>query len=688
MNSKDSCYFAKKLCMHTKYPNLLSPLDLGFTKLKNRVIMGSMHTGLEEEKNGYERMAAYYEARAKGGVGLIVTGGISPNIAGWVGPFSSKLTNKRTARKHKLITDSVHKHKGKICMQILHSGRYGYHPFAVAPSAIKSPISPFKPWKLSSWGIKRTIKSFVKCAELAKFAGYDGVEIMGSEGYLINQFIAKKTNKRTDKWGGSYENRIRLAVSIVKDVREAVGKDFIIIYRLSMLDLVEGGSSWEEVVELAKKIEKAGATIINTGIGWHEARIPTIGTMVPRGAFSWVTKKMMGEVSIPLITTNRINTPELGEKILKDGHANMISMARPFLADPDFIKKAEENRADEINTCIACNQACLDHVFKRKIASCLVNPQACHETELIYSPVMNKKKIAVVGAGPAGLSFSCVAAERGHEVTMFDGSNEIGGQFNIAKQIPGKEEFHETIRYFNKRIEKANINVKLNTIVEANDLKDFDVIILSTGIQPRKPNINGVEHSKVMSYLDVLKHKKEIGGKVAIIGAGGIGFDVAEYITHEGKSSSLDVATFLKEWGIDSMGEARGGIEGVESVHPKSPREVFLMQRKETRVGAKLGKTTGWIHRTTLKNKKVNMINGVQYEKIDDKGLHYTRKEKTHILEVDNIVLCAGQLSKNILKEPLESMGKEVHLIGGAFLASELDAKRAIKQGAELAASI
>ena len=455
-----------------------------------------------------------------------------------------------------------------------------------------------------------------------------------------------------------------------------------------MLDLVEGGSSWEEVVELAKKIEKAGATIINTGIGWHEARIPTIGTMVPRGAFSWVTKKMMGEVSIPLITTNRINTPELGEKILKDGHANMISMARPFLADPDFIKKAEEDRADEINTCIACNQACLDHVFKRKIASCLVNPQACHETELVYSPVKNKKKIAVVGAGPAGMSFSCVAAERGHDVTMFDGSDEIGGQFNIAKQIPGKEEFHETIRYFTKRIEKASVNVKLNTIVEANDLKDFDVIILSTGIKPRKPNINGVDHSKVMSYLDVLKHKKEIGGKVAIIGAGGIGFDVAEYITHQGKSSSLDVTAFLKEWGIDGMGEARGGIEGVESMHPKSPREVFLMQRKESRVGAKLGKTTGWIHRATLKNKKVNMINGVQYDKIDDDGLHYTRKEKKHILEVDNIVLCAGQLSKNILKEPLESIGKEVHLIGGAFLASELDAKRAIKQGAVLAAKI
>ena len=674
--------------MHTKYPNLLSPLDLGFTKLKNRVIMGSMHTGLEEEKNGYERMAAYYEARAKGGVGLIVTGGISPNIAGWVSPFSSKLTNKRTAKKHRLITNAVHKHNGKICMQILHSGRYGYHPFAVAPSAIKSPISPFKPWKLSNWGIKRTIKSFVKCAQLAKFAGYDGVEIMGSEGYLINQFIAKKTNKRTDKWGGSYENRIRFAISIVEDVRKSLGKDFIIIYRLSMLDLVEGGSSWDEVVQLAKKIEKAGATIINTGIGWHEARVPTIATMVPRGAFSWVTKKMMGEVSIPLITTNRINTPELGEKILKDGHANMISMARPFLADPDFIKKAEEGRSDEINTCIACNQACLDHVFERKIASCLVNPQACHETELVYSPVKNKKKIAVVGAGPAGMSFSCVAAERGHEVTMFDGANEIGGQFNIAKQIPGKEEFHETLRYFSKRIQKADVNVKLNTTVDVNDLKDFDAIVLSTGIQPRTPKIDGVNHTKVMSYLDVLKHKKEVAGKVAIIGAGGIGFDVAEYITHEGKSSSLDVADFLKEWGIDGMGEARGGIEGVKSNPPKSPREVFLMQRKDSRVGAKLGKTTGWIHRATLKNKQVTMINGVQYDRIDDQGLHYTRKEKQHVLEVDNIILCAGQLSKNKLKKPLEEIGKEVHLIGGAFLASELDAKRAIKEGAELAASI
>jgi len=674
--------------MHTKYPQLLSPLDLGFVQLKNRVIMGSMHTGLEEQKNGYARMAAFYEARAKGGVGLIVTGGIAPNIAGWVGPFSSKLSNKRTAKKHKIITDAVHKHDGKICLQILHTGRYGYHPFAVAPSAIKSPISPFKPWRLSKWGIKRTIKSFIRCANLAKLAGYDGVEIMGSEGYLINQFIAQKTNKRTDEWGGSYENRIRLALSIVKGVREAIGKDFIIIYRLSMLDLVEGGSSWEEVVQLAKKIEQAGATIINTGIGWHESRVPTIATMVPRGAFSWVTKKMMGEVSIPLITTNRINTPELGEKLISEGHADMISMARPFLADPDFIVKAEQERANEINTCIACNQACLDHVFKRKIASCLVNPQACHETELIYKPTENSKKIAVVGAGPAGLSFSCVAAERGHEVTMFDGTTEIGGQFNIAKQIPGKEEFEETIRYFTQKIKTSGVNLKLNTIVDENQLKDFDLVILSTGIKPRKPGIKGINHSKVMSYLDVLKDKKEIGKTVAIIGAGGIGFDVAEYITHKGTSSSLDISAFLKEWGIDGMGEARGGVEGIKPNHSESPRDVYLLQRKESRVGAKLGKTTGWIHRATLKNKKVKMLNGVQYDEINDEGLHYTQNDEKHLIAADHIIICAGQESRNALKKPLEKMNIEVHLVGGAFLASELDAKRAIKQGAELAAKI
>ncbi len=674
--------------MHTKYPQLLSPLDLGFVQLKNRVIMGSMHTGLEEQKNGYARMAAFYEARAKGGVGLIVTGGIAPNIAGWVGPFSSKLSNKRTAKKHKIITDAVHKHDGKICLQILHTGRYGYHPFAVAPSAIKSPISPFKPWRLSKCGIKRTIKSFIRCANLAKLAGYDGVEVMGSEGYLINQFIAQKTNKRTDEWGGSYENRIRLALSIVKGIREAIGKDFIIIYRLSMLDLVEGGSSWEEVVQLAKKIEQAGATIINTGVGWHESRVPTIATMVPRGAFSWVTKKMMGEVSIPLITTNRINTPELGEKLISEGHADMISMARPFLADPDFIVKAEQERANEINTCIACNQACLDHVFKRKIASCLVNPQACHETELIYKPTENSKKIAVVGAGPAGLSFSCVAAERGHEVTMFDGTTEIGGQFNIAKQIPGKEEFEETIRYFTQKIKTSGVNLKLNTIVDENQLKDFDLVILSTGIKPRKPGIKGINHSKVMSYLDVLKDKKEIGKTVAIIGAGGIGFDVAEYITHKGTSSSLDISAFLKEWGIDGMGEARGGVEGIKPNHSESPRDVYLLQRKESRVGAKLGKTTGWIHRATLKNKKVKMLNGVQYDEINDEGLHYTQNDEKHLIAADHIIICAGQESRNALKKPLEKMNIEVHLVGGAFLASELDAKRAIKQGAELAAKI
>ncbi|MEC8968330.1 MAG: NADPH-dependent 2,4-dienoyl-CoA reductase, partial [Bacteroidota bacterium] len=531
--------------MHTKYPKLLEPLDLGFTVLKNRVLMGSMHTGLEEERDGYDRMAAYFAERAKGGVGLIVTGGIAPNRAGWVGPFSSRLSNKRTADKHKKITEAVHQNDGKICMQILHSGRYGYHPLSVAPSGIKSPISPFKPWELSKRGIKRTINDFVNCAVLAKYAGYDGVEIMGSEGYLINQFIVKKTNKRSDGYGGDYENRIKFPLEIIKAVRKAVGEHFIIFYRLSMLDLVEDGSSWEEVVHLAKEVEKAGATIINTGIGWHEARIPTIATMVPRGAFSWVTKKMMGEVNIPLITTNRINTPELAEKILSDGHADMISMARPFLADPYFVQKAQEDKADEINTCIACNQACLDHVFKRKIASCMVNPRACHETELVYDPTSSAKNIAVVGAGPAGLAYSCVSAERGHKVTLFDASNQIGGQFNIAKQIPGKEEFYETLRYFSKRLQNANVQLKLNTRVSAEDLKEFDHVILSTGIKPRKLTIKGINHPKVLSYLDVLKDKKDVGEKVAIIGAGGIGFDVAEFLTHKGESTALNVGAFL-----------------------------------------------------------------------------------------------------------------------------------------------
>ena len=674
--------------MHTKYPKLLEPLDLGFTVLKNRVLMGSMHTGLEEEKDGYDRMAAYFAERAKGGVGLIVTGGIAPNRAGWVGPFSSRLSNKRTAHKHKKITEAVHQNDGKICMQILHSGRYGYHPLSVAPSGIKSPISPFKPWELSKRGIKRTINDFVNCAELAKYAGYDGVEIMGSEGYLINQFIVKKTNKRSDGYGGNYENRIKFPLEIIKAVRKAVGEHFIIIYRLSMLDLVEDGSSWEEVVHLAKEVEKAGATIINTGIGWHEARIPTIATMVPRGAFSWVTKKMMGEVSIPLITTNRINTPELAEKILSDGHADMISMARPFLADPYFVQKAQEDKADEINTCIACNQACLDHVFKRKIASCMVNPRACHETELVYDPTSSAKNIAVVGAGPAGLAYSCVSAERGHKVTLFDASDQIGGQFNIAKQIPGKEEFYETLRYFSKRLQNANVQLKLNTRVSAEDLKEFDHVILSTGIKPRKLTIEGINHPKVLSYLDVLKDKKDVGEKVAIIGAGGIGFDVAEFLTHKGESTALNVGAFLEEWGIDHSLDSRGGIEGVQSVVAESPRKIFLMQRKATKVGAKLGKTTGWVHRLSLKSKNVSMINAVEYNKIDDKGLHYTRKGEQHVLEVDHIIVCAGQLSNNELYQPLVDMGLKVDLIGGADLALELDAKHAINQGSRLAAAV
>ncbi|MFT5055025.1 MAG: 2,4-dienoyl-CoA reductase (NADPH2) [Oceanospirillaceae bacterium] len=650
--------------------------------------MGSMHTGLEEAKNGYDRMAAYFGERAAGGVGLIVTGGIAPDIAGWTSPFASRLSNKRTAEKHKVITKAVHDHDGKICMQILHTGRYSYSPFAVAPSAIKSPISPFKPSALSKRGIERTIRHFVRCAKLAQYANYDGVEIMGSEGYLINQFIAKKTNHRTDEWGGSYENRIKFGLEIIRRTREAVGENFILIFRLSMLDLVEGGSTWPEVVQLAKEVEKAGATIINTGIGWHEARIPTIGTMVPRGAFTWVTRKMKGEVSIPLITTNRINMPDIAEKILASGDADMVSMARPFLADSHLVKKAEENRADEINTCIGCNQACLDHVFKRKIVSCLVNPRACHETELNYTPTSNPRKMAVVGAGPAGLAASTVLAERGHQVTLFEASDKIGGQFNIAKQIPGKEEFNETIRYFARKIELTKVDLKLNTAADEDTLSDFDEIILSTGISPRSPKIEGVDHPKVLSYLDVLRDKKPVGDKVAIIGAGGIGFDVAEYLAHDGESTSLNLAAFLEEWGIDATNEARGGVEGIVPKNEKPPREIFLLQRKDSKVGAGLGKTTGWIHRLTLKNKRVQMINAIQYDKIDDDGLHITQNGDSRVLDVDNVIICAGQTSKNELYEPLLAKGLSVHLIGGADVAAELDAKTAIDQGSRLAAEL
>ncbi|WP_075342772.1 NADPH-dependent 2,4-dienoyl-CoA reductase [Tenacibaculum agarivorans] len=674
----------------TKYKHIFEPLDLGFTTLKNRILMGSMHTGLEEEKNGYEKIAAFYAERAKGGVGLIVTGGIAPNIQGWTGPFSARMSTKKHARNHKVITEAVHAEGGKICMQILHAGRYGYHPLNVGPSAIQAPINPFKPFKLRESGIKRTIKDFVKSASLAKEAGYDGVEIMGSEGYLINQFIAKRTNHRNDDWGGSYENRIKLPIELVKQTREKVGKDFIIIYRLSMLDLVENGSTWDEIVLLAKEIEKAGATIINTGIGWHEARIPTIATSVPRAAFTWVTKKMKNEVSIPLVTSNRINMPETAEKVLSEGDADMISMARPFLADPEWVNKAEQEKDDEINTCIACNQACLDHVFEKKVASCLVNPRACHETDLNYVPTTQKKKIAVVGAGPAGLAASTVAAQRGHDVTLFDSESEIGGQFNIAKQIPGKEEFYETLRYFNKQIELHNVNVKLNTRVSAEELAmgEYDEVILATGITPRTPRIAGIDHEKVLTYIDVLKHKKPVGKKVAVIGAGGIGFDVSEYLTHEGESTSQNIDAWLNEWGIDKSLEARSGIEGVaKDIHP-SPREIFMFKRSKGKFGGNLGKTTGWIHRANLKKKKVQFINEVQYDKIDDQGLHYTQGNEQKVLEVDNVVICAGQLPFKELLEPLQAKGVSVHVIGGADIAAELDAKRAIDQGSRLAAEI
>lgn len=674
----------------TKYPHIFEPLDLGFTTLKNRILMGSMHTGLEEEKNGLEKIATYYAERAEGGVGLIVSGGIAPNVQGWTGPFSARMSSKKHAKHHKVITDAVHAAGGKICMQILHAGRYGYHPFAVAPSAIKSPISPFKPFKLKQSGIQRTVRDFVNSAKLAKLAGYDGVEIMGSEGYLINQFITERTNKRTDNYGGSYENRMRLPIELVRQTREVVGREFIIIYRLSMLDLVEKGSTWQEVVALGKEIEKAGATIINTGIGWHEARIPTIATSVPRAAFTWVTKKMKEELSIPLVTSNRINMPETAEKVLAEGHADMVSMARPFLADAEWVNKAAENKADEINTCIGCNQACLDHVFQQKVASCLVNPRACHETELNYLPTEKKKKIAVVGAGPAGLAASTIAAKRGHDVTLFDADTEIGGQFNMAKQIPGKEEFYETIRYFKKQIELHKVTVNLNTRVTADDLENgnFDEVIVATGIKPRILKIEGIENLKVLNYIDVLKLKKPVGKRVAVIGAGGIGFDVSEYLAQEGESTSLNIDAWLKEWGIDKTMTARSGIEGVTTeVHP-SPREIFMFKRSKGKFGGNLGKTTGWIHRSTLKKKKVQFINEVQYTKIDDLGLHYTQNNEEKVLVVDNVIICAGQLPFAALVAPLEAKGIKVHVVGGADVAAELDAKRAINQASRVAAKI
>ena len=652
--------------------------------------MGSMHTGLEEVPDGFERMAVFYAERARGGVGLLISGGIAPNEVGCVAPGAAKLNTHEELMKHKLVTDAVHLEEGKIAMQILHAGRYAFHQNLVSASAVKAPINIFKPRALSEKEIEEHISDYVNCACLAQQAGYDGVEIMGSEGYLINQFIVSKTNNRTDGWGGSFENRIRFPVEIVRQTREKIGPDFIIIYRLSMLDLVKNGSSWKEVVRLAEKIEQAGATIINTGIGWHEARVPTIATAVPRAAFTWVTARLKGLVSVPLVTSNRINTPEVAEEVLARGDADMISMARPFLADPDFVKKAAAGCADEINTCIGCNQACLDHIFLGKISSCLVNPRACHETELQYPPVQKKKKIAVIGSGPAGLSFSTVAAGRGHEVTLFEQNDTIGGQLNLANQIPGKEEFNETLRYYRKQLKLCGVQVHLNMKATTGQLLQgkFDEVVLATGVTPRKPCIEGIDHPAVLNYVDVLLHKREVGQRTVIVGAGGIGFDVAQFITHPAGSSSLDRDAFLEEWGVDRYYRMPGGLMQKRPQFLSSDRRVHLLQRKTGKMGESLGKTTGWIHRLTLKQRNVTMINAVTYRKIDDDGLHITLKGKPQIIKVDTIVICAGQEPKRDLKEGLEKAGMTVHLIGGAELAVELDAKRAIDQGARLAADI
>ncbi len=672
--------------LSTGYPHLLAPLDLGFTTLKNRVLMGSMHLGLEEAPNGFERMAAFYAERVKGGVGLIVTGGIAPNPEGGVVAGGAMMVTQKDVDSHRLVTDSVHAEGGKICMQILHTGRYAYNPKLIAPSALQAPINPFPPHEVTTDEIEQQIEDFARCAGLAQQAGYDGVEVMGSEGYFINQFIARRTNHRDDEWGGDYDNRIRFAVEVVRRVRERVGSDFIIIFRLSMLDLVEGGSSYEEIVTLGKAIEQAGATIINTGIGWHEARIPTIATKVPRAAFTWATAKVRQALSVPVITSNRINTPEVAEQVLARGDADMVSMARPFLADPEFIRKAEEGRSDEINTCIGCNQACLDHIFAGKLTSCLVNPRACHETELMIVATDKPKKLAVVGAGPAGLAFATTAAQRGHDVTLFDSAAQIGGQFNIAKQIPGKEEFNETLRYFTRRIELDGVTLRLEHRVTVDELQqsEFDEVIIATGITPRVPDIEGRDHPKVLSYLDVIRGAN-VGHHVAVIGAGGIGFDISEYLTHQGPSTSEDIPAFMREWGVDMTMQSRGGVEGVKAAPESAARQIFLLQRKTSKVGNGLGKTTGWAHRLGLKARHVEMLSGCEYQRIDDAGLHLSINGENRLLAVDNVVLCAGQES---LRELTEGLDKPYHLIGGADLATELDAKRAIDQGTRLAATI
>jgi len=673
---------------NSDYPNLFQPLDLGFTRLKNRVLMGSMHTGMEDFFWHYDELATYFAERAAGGAGLIVTGGISPNVAGWVAPMAGQMSHRLHVWPHRKITRAVHAEGSKICMQILHAGRYGYHPFVVSASDKQSPISPFKPRRLSTQGVKNTIRDYIRCAELAKEAGYDGVEVMGSEGYLINQFLVERVNDRDDEYGGSVENRQRMAVEIVEGIREAVGPDFILIYRLSMLDLVENGQRWDEIVRLAKAVEAAGATLINTGIGWHEARVPTIVTRVPRAAFAWVTQKLKSEVTLPLCTTNRINTPEVAESLLADGGADMVSMARPFLADPEFVNKAATHRADEINTCIACNQACLDHTFKYKRASCLVNPRAGSETTLNFHPTDQPKRIAVVGAGPAGLAAATRLAERGHDVELFDAADEIGGQFNMAKRIPGKEEFHETLRYYARQIELTGVKLSLNTHINADGLADdsFDEVIVATGVNPRTPAITGIEHASVVSYLDVLYGRVEAGKRVAVIGAGGIGFDVSEYLTHAPPSPAINKELFFDEWGVDPSGEARAGL--VEADPAPSPRDVFLLQRTDDKLGRGLGKTSGWAHRGSLKHKGVEMIGGVQYERIDDTGLHIVVDGVSRVLDVDTVVICAGQETRHELADALTSRGIDSHIVGGAKLAAELDAKRAIREASELAARL